>query len=424
MPARVALEKINSDYPAGNYYIGITTEVHIEMQVKISEIIITNRKRTLKTEYVKQLAESINEIGLLNPITLSHDYKLLSGLHRLEAVKLLGMETIESHVMVSGGILYEELIEIDENLIRNDLVVLERGEQLKRRKEIYEEIHPETKQGGDKKSEEYKNQTAENAVSSFAEDTSQKTGIPERRIREEIQIARGIDDSVKDIIRDTEIADSKTDLLELARVKDIETQKDIVDRIVSGEVKNVKQAKRVITRVLLSENKQELPEGEFDIIYADPPWKYDFSATDDRNWENQYPVMELDDIKALKLPQIAEDSVLFLWATSPKLEQAMQVINAWGFEYKTCAVWDKEIIGCGWWLRGQHELLLIGIKGRPLLPLAENRFSSVYIEKRAEHSKKPEFYYGMIEKMCPDGKYIEIFARNKREGWSSWGNQV
>jgi phage N-6-adenine-methyltransferase len=203
------------------------------MQVKISEIIITSRKRTLKTEYVKQLAESINEIGLLHPITLSSDYKLLSGMHRLEAIKLLGMETIECHVMVSGGILYEELIEIDENLIRNDFTTLERGEQLKRRKEIYEEIHPETKQGGDKKSEEYKNQTEINAIRSFAQDTAEKIGITDRTIRQEIQIARDIDDSVKDIIRDTAIADSKTELLQIAREKNPEIQKDIVDKIIN-----------------------------------------------------------------------------------------------------------------------------------------------------------------------------------------------
>jgi ParB family chromosome partitioning protein len=174
------------------------------MQVKISDIIITNRKRTLKTEYVKQLAESINEIGLLNPITLSSDYKLLSGLHRLEAIKLLGMDTIESHVKVTGGVLYEELIEIDENLIRNDLVILERGEQLKRRKEIYEEIHPETKQYSSEKQSEIRRGEIISSGESFTEDTAQKTGLSQRTIQQEIQIARDINESVKDIIRDTE----------------------------------------------------------------------------------------------------------------------------------------------------------------------------------------------------------------------------
>ena len=203
------------------------------MQVKISEIIITNRKRTIKTEYVKQLAESIHEIGLLNPITLSSDYKLLSGLHRLEAIKLLGMETIECHVMVSGGILYEELIEIDENLIRNDLVVLERGEQLKRRKEIYEELYPETKQGGDRGNQYTGGKERQTEIISFSQDTADKLGVDQRTIRQEIQIARDIDDSVKDIIRDTKIADNKTELLQIAREKNPEIQKDIVDKIIN-----------------------------------------------------------------------------------------------------------------------------------------------------------------------------------------------
>jgi phage N-6-adenine-methyltransferase len=203
------------------------------MQVKISDIIITNRKRTLKTEYVKQLAESINEIGLLNPITLSSDYKLLSGLHRLEAIKLLGMDTIESHVKVTGGVLYEELIEIDENLIRSDLVILERGEQLKRRKEIYEEIHPETKQYSSEKQSEIRRGEIISSGESFTEDTAQKTGLSQRTIQQEIQIARDINESVKDIIRDTEIADNKTELLKIAREKTPELQSAMVETLIS-----------------------------------------------------------------------------------------------------------------------------------------------------------------------------------------------
>jgi phage N-6-adenine-methyltransferase len=132
--------------------------------------------------------------------------------------------------MVSGGILYEELIEIDENLIRNDLVVLERGEQLKRRKEIYEEIHPETKAnviGG------IKRQDSASELNSFAKDTSEKTGISQRVIQQEIQIARDIDDSVKDIIRDSGIADNKTELLKIAREKNPEIQKEMVSGIIN-----------------------------------------------------------------------------------------------------------------------------------------------------------------------------------------------
>jgi N6-adenosine-specific RNA methylase IME4 len=115
--------------------------------------------------------------------------------------------------------------------------------------------------------------------------------------------------------------------------------------------------------------------------------------------------------------------VLLLWATSPKLEEALLVLNAWGFTYRTCSVWDKEIIGLGYWWRQQHEILLLGVKGNPKCPDVENRFSSVFHEKRGQHSKKPEYYYSMIESMFPNKKYIELFSRNERLGWFSYGNQ-
>ena len=78
----------------------------------------------------------------------------------------------------------------------------------------------------------------------------------------------------------------------------------------------------------------------------------------------------------------------------------------------------------GYWFRGQHEFLLIGIKGNISPPFPENRFSSVYREKKSKHSKKPEFYYSMIEKMFPKGKYLELFSRNKRDNWTMWGNEI
>jgi len=164
-----------------------------------------------------------------------------------------------------------------------------------------------------------------------------------------------------------------------------------------------------------------LPQGEFDVIYADPPWAYDFSETMSRQIENQYATMTVQEISALKVPT-ADNSVLFLWATAPKIREALEVMLSWGFEYKTHMIWDKEIIGMGYWARGQHELLLIGVKGEYSVPVPEVRESSVYRERRGEHSKKPNHYYELIEKLCPNGKYLELFARQKfNDKWTIWG---
>jgi N6-adenosine-specific RNA methylase IME4 len=165
----------------------------------------------------------------------------------------------------------------------------------------------------------------------------------------------------------------------------------------------------------------DLPDGEFDVIYADPPWKYDFSETAEREIENQYPTMEVNDIEQLQIPS-ADNAVLFLWATAPKLREALKVMESWGFEYKTNMIWDKEIIGMGYWARGQHELLLVGVKGTYPAPPESVRESSVYREQRTSHSKKPDYYYSLIERLCPNGKYLELFARTTRQGWTTWGN--
>jgi len=163
------------------------------------------------------------------------------------------------------------------------------------------------------------------------------------------------------------------------------------------------------------------PVGEYSLIYADPPWRYDYTKAESRAIENQYPTMTLDEICELDIPA-SNDCVLFMWATSPKLQESFDVLRAWGFTYKTCAVWDKEIIGMGYYFRQQHELLLVATKGQPGTPDESARISSVIKSRREKHSKKPDLVYEVLEGMYPDMNKIELFARNERSGWDGWGN--
>jgi len=143
-----------------------------------------------------------------------------------------------------------------------------------------------------------------------------------------------------------------------------EYQKTIIKEY-EGEKKEVRKARQQEIKNNLT--SIELPQSKFQIIYADPPWKYEFSETTTREIENQYPTMALIEIKDLPVPDICfDDCILFLWATSPKLQEAMSVLEAWGFEYKTCAIWDKQKIGMGYYFRQQHEILLIGKRRIPL----------------------------------------------------------
>ena len=123
------------------------------IEVLISDIIIKEDRRAVKSEYVQKLADSIKQIGLINPITITPDNTLIAGYHRLNAFILLGKVRIPA-ITLNLSDLETRLAEIDENLIRNDLSVLERGDQLLERKRIYEELYPETRHGGDRKSEE------------------------------------------------------------------------------------------------------------------------------------------------------------------------------------------------------------------------------------------------------------------------------
>lgn len=156
---------------------------------------------------------------------------------------------------------------------------------------------------------------------------------------------------------------------------------------------------------------------KYSIIYADPPWRYDFSKSDSRKIENQYPTMSVEEICSLDIPS-EDNSVLYLWATSPKLLEALQVMKSWGFNYKSQAVWDKEIIGMGYWFRGQHEILLVGIKGKFSPP--KLKVSSVFRSRRNKHSKKPNIVRDYIYSAYPDESKIELFARNKTDGWDIW----
>lgn len=161
----------------------------------------------------------------------------------------------------------------------------------------------------------------------------------------------------------------------------------------------------------------------YEVIYADPPWQYRHVRTKSRAIENQYPTMNLADICAINVPR-AEDAVLYMWATAPKLDEAMAVMRAWRFDYRTCMVWDKEIIGMGYWFRGQHELLLVGVNGKFKPPEQSLRISSVYKERRGKHSKKPDAIRDYISSWYPDKRKIELFAREKTPGWDVWGNEV
>ncbi len=181
------------------------------------------------------------------------------------------------------------------------------------------------------------------------------------------------------------------------------------------------------------EKTPELPKGKYQVIYADPPWDYDvdLSSGATREPENNYPTMTLEELVEFgnKVKEVSnKDCILFMWITAPKLNWMMDVLNAWGFDYKTNLIWDKVRPNMGHYSSVRHEILVIAGKGR-CAPTCDGKtiqsIDSVQsIEKSARHSEKPIEFYGIIEKLYPDFKKIELFARNKHQGWSTWGNEI
>ncbi len=167
---------------------------------------------------------------------------------------------------------------------------------------------------------------------------------------------------------------------------------------------------------------------KYAVIYADPPWQY--TSGDQHSTEEQdtvlgdhYPSMSIGQLCDLPVKQMAAtDAVLFMWVTSPTLEEAFQVINAWGFDYKASMVWDKVSHNVGNYVSVRHEMLLICKRGQP--PKVPKLVDSVYEEERTVHSRKPAYFHELIDELYPSGRRIELFAREEREGWEAYGNEV
>ena len=182
---------------------------------------------------------------------------------------------------------------------------------------------------------------------------------------------------------------------------------------------------------------------KYQIVYADPAWSYDDKSLNRGGALRHYETMSIDDIKALPINEITDKNcILFMWATFPKLQEGLDTIKAWGFEFKTCAfVWIKtnkrtnvaqssflpsdsfdSFMGMGRWTRSNAEICLLGVKGKPQrINAGVHQLIYAPIDK---HSKKPNETRTKILQLCGDLPRVELFARQVPIGWDVWGNQV
>lgn len=350
-----------------------------EVNIKLEDIKIGKRFRQDMGD-VNDLARSIQKVGLLHPIVVNEDNKLIAGQRRIEAFKALGFTEIPVTVINLKAILNGE---IDENINRKAFATREKYH-------IYQKLEPMYKQQGANLAPEV------------------ESGKTRDKIAKVLDVSHGNLAKIVNVVRAAEEYPALFG--------------DLPEKVDAGF--SLDQADKKVRRTLdhSNENIPDLPIGEFDIILADPPWTYEINTRGSP--DEHYNMMSDTDIQELEVPS-AENAILFLWGTAPKLPEALAVMRAWGFEYKTNAVWVKDKIGTGYYFRGQHELLLIGEKGDMPVPEEANRISSVINAPRLEHSKKPDVVYDIIESMYPNRQYLELFARdNKRDNWNSWGSDL
>jgi N6-adenosine-specific RNA methylase IME4 len=205
---------------------------------------------------------------------------------------------------------------------------------------------------------------------------------------------------------------------------------DLADDVRLGRKKPA-EARREAKRRETAGKVASLPNGKHTVIYADPPWDYSDKqavkgayGTGTGAADGHYPCMKLSELMALDVASLAaDDSVLFLWVTSPLLPQGLGVAKAWGFSYKASFVWDKVKHNMGHYNSVRHEFLLVCTRGS-CTPQVSKLFDSVQSIERAKHSEKPEEFRRIIETLYPKGRKVELFARKKVKGWKAHGNEV
>lgn len=206
----------------------------------------------------------------------------------------------------------------------------------------------------------------------------------------------------------------------------VEKRSDLADKVQANEI-TLNEACHQMKKDQVAKNIGELPPGKYRVIYADPPWKYSDELIEGYGAaEHHYPAMTISELCALDVKsRAADDAVLFLWVTSPMFGEWQNVVSAWGFTYKASFIWDKIKHNYGHYNSVRHEILLICTRGS-CTPDTNKLFDSVISIEREEHSKKPKEFRAMIDTLYRGGEKgkMELFAREKVEGWTPYGNEL
>ncbi len=334
---------------------------------------------------VRALAQSIEAVGLLHPVVVTPEGRLIAGQRRLAACRLLGWREIPVTLV---DLLQAARGEAHENFVRKDLLPSEMV-ALKRAVEPLERREARSRQG---------------VRTDLALESGATHGDSRDRVARYLGVGRTTIERAEAVVEAAENHPEEYGHLV-----------EQMDR--SGKVSGVYRRLQVLKQAeQIDREPPQMPNGPFRVIVADPPWRYDSGG------DLPYPTMAIEDIKALPIAEVADqDAVLWLWTTNAHLRLAFEVAEAWGFEYKTMLTWVKDRMGTGEWLRGQTEHCLLGVRGRPAFLRGDR--TTILQAPRREHSRKPEEFYRLVEALCPGNK-LELFSREERRGWQTHGVQA
>ncbi|ACT47145.1 MT-A70 family methyltransferase [Methylotenera mobilis] len=355
-----------------------------------------------------ELKQDIAQNGLQMPI-LMYGGKVVDGRHRLRACSALGVTPKFAELEAANDKSAEQSV-ISINLHRRHLT------------------------------EGQKAIIAARLTNSFVGANQHTAGaVSQRKVAEELGISvdsvqRGkkvLNNGTPELI--AAVSEGKLDISNAAKLAQLAKQDQ--SQLNFDDIKTIQEASKAINKAKFESRRQERIQeieakrannkplesslGTFSVILADPPWDYMGELA------VGYPCMSVKEICEMPISQIsADDAVLFMWCSSSLLPEAVEVVKAWGFTFKTSAVWDKDFSGQGTYFRQGHEVLMIATKGLvPEVPY-DARPSSVLKFKRREHSRKPDEVYQIIDHMYPELSKVELFCRGEpANGWAGWGNE-
>jgi ParB-like chromosome segregation protein Spo0J len=446
------------------------TSTSTVIDVAVNRIRANPHARTVDRVHVDRLAGSVAEIGLLEPIvarSLGDAYEVMAGLHRVEAFRKLGRQTIPAIIREADDLL-AELVLIDENLRRLELSPAERTIATMRRKAIYVQLHPETAHGGDRKSSRQVGDLNEGArVERFTKATAEATGIGERTVQRDA--ARGEklgEDALKKVVGTS--LDQGDELDALAKLSEPKRD-ELIARAAAGKpvtaktaVKGeVRAAREVELAKKIAAGNLALPEKRYGVILADwprKPWAWSDETGFDRAPDNHYATQTfrwaIDTFAPMIQKLAAQDAMLVMWTTPASLiddieimveagfcalrprsadgrllrggdGEALAAVSPGGGSYRSHQIWDKVLVGMGRWFRDRHELVMVGVRGKVPCPAPGTQAQSLFAARRGEPSAKPDFVAAEIDRLWPHLPKIELFRRGAaRPGWDAWGDGV